>query len=149
MLCEMQSVSSRIWTRIAMSNSYDDNHYSTVSSCLVYAYTDIPFCRSLTPPRALRLSRRVSALNNPRRLINKIKNGGVYASWDWRIELKILCRISSAVPYSGGARGVMVIVVENGHGDTSSNPGRNWLHSSNTIGKSMNPIILPPAMGKY
>ena len=24
----------------------------------------------------------------------------------------------------GGARGVMVIVVENGHGDTSSNPGR-------------------------
>ena len=26
----------------------------------------------------------------------------------------------------GGARGVMVIVVENGHGDTSSNPGRDW-----------------------
>ena len=26
--------------------------------------------------------------------------------------------------YQGGARGVMVIVVENGHGDTSSNPGR-------------------------
>ena len=24
----------------------------------------------------------------------------------------------------GGARGVMVIVVENGHGNTSSNPGR-------------------------
>ena len=29
---------------------------------------------------------------------------------------------------TGGARGVMVIVVENGHGDTSSNPGRDWLH---------------------
>ena len=28
----------------------------------------------------------------------------------------------------GGARGVMVIVVGNGHGDTSSNPGWNWLH---------------------
>ena len=28
----------------------------------------------------------------------------------------------------GGARGVMVIVVGNGHGDTSSNPGREWLH---------------------
>ena len=28
----------------------------------------------------------------------------------------------------GGARGVMVIVVENGHGDTSSNPGRDWLN---------------------
>ena len=25
---------------------------------------------------------------------------------------------------AGGARGVMVIVVGNGHGDTSSNPGR-------------------------
>ena len=28
----------------------------------------------------------------------------------------------------GGARGVMVIVVGNGHGDSSSNPGRDWLH---------------------
>ena len=28
---------------------------------------------------------------------------------------------------NGGARGVMVIVVGNGHGDTSSNPGRDWL----------------------
>ena len=28
----------------------------------------------------------------------------------------------------GGARGVMVIVVENGHDDTSSNPGWDWLH---------------------
>ena len=27
-----------------------------------------------------------------------------------------------------GARGVMVIVVGNGQSDTSSNPGRNWLH---------------------
>ena len=27
-----------------------------------------------------------------------------------------------------GARGVMVIVVGNWHGDTSSNPGRDWLH---------------------
>ena len=28
----------------------------------------------------------------------------------------------------GGARGIMVIVVGNGHGDMSSNPGRGWLH---------------------
>ena len=49
---------------------------------------------------------------------------------------------------SGGARGVMVSVVGNGHCDTSSNPGRDWLHSTNTFGKGMNPIILPPAMGK-
>ena len=30
--------------------------------------------------------------------------------------------------FYGGARGVVVIVVRNGHGDTSSNPGRDWLH---------------------
>ena len=49
-----------------------------------------------------------------------------------------------------GTSGVMVIVVGNGHGawvqildetDCSS-------HSTNTLGKDMNPIILPPAMGK-
>ena len=28
----------------------------------------------------------------------------------------------------GGARGVLVIVAGNGHGDSSSNPGRDWLH---------------------
>ena len=27
-LCEMQSVSSRIWTHVAVSISYDDNHYT-------------------------------------------------------------------------------------------------------------------------
>ena len=32
MLCEIQSVSSRIWTRVAGSISYDDNHYSTCTS---------------------------------------------------------------------------------------------------------------------
>ena len=44
-------------------------------------------------------------------------------------------------------RGVMVIIVGNGHGDMSSNPGC-ISHSTNTLGKGMNPIILPPAMGK-
>ena len=29
---EMQSVSSRIWTRFAVSISYDDNHYTTGTS---------------------------------------------------------------------------------------------------------------------
>ena len=28
----MQSVSSKIWTRIAVSISYDDNHYTTGTS---------------------------------------------------------------------------------------------------------------------
>ena len=32
MLCEMQSVSSRIWTRVAVSISYDDNDYTTGTS---------------------------------------------------------------------------------------------------------------------
>ena len=36
----------------------------------------------------------------------------------------------SLVSNVGGARGVMVIVTGNGHGDTSSNPGRGWLHFS-------------------
>ena len=31
-LCEMQSFSSRIWTRVAVSISYDDNHYITGTS---------------------------------------------------------------------------------------------------------------------
>ena len=31
-LCEMQSVSSRIWTRVAVSISYEDNHYTTGTS---------------------------------------------------------------------------------------------------------------------
>ena len=30
--------------------------------------------------------------------------------------------------FNGGARGVMVIVVGNGHSDTRSNPWRDWLH---------------------
>ena len=37
---------------------------------------------------------------------------------------------------------VCVYIAGNGHSDMSSNP------STNTLGKGMNPIILPPAMGK-
>ena len=29
---------------------------------------------------------------------------------------------------NGGARGVIIIIVGNGHDDTSSNPERDWLH---------------------
>ena len=31
-LCEIQSISSGIWTRVAVSISYDDNHYTTGTS---------------------------------------------------------------------------------------------------------------------
>ena len=43
-------------------------------------------------------------------------------------------RTTTTIPYDcggargGGARGVVVIAVGNEHGDTSSNPGRDWLH---------------------
>ena len=36
----MQSVSSKIWTRVAVSISYDDNHYTTGTS--TNAYTSLP-----------------------------------------------------------------------------------------------------------
>ena len=42
----------------------------------------------------------------------------------------------------------MYIDAGNGHGDLSSNPGCNCLHSTNTIGKGMKPTILLLAMGK-
>ena len=49
----------------------------------------------------------------------------------------------------GVAHGVMVIVVGNGRDDISSNPGRDSIsHSTNTLGKGMNPIILLLAIGK-
>ena len=38
----MQSVSSRIWTRVAVSVSYDDNHYTTGTSSTVIYRTDEP-----------------------------------------------------------------------------------------------------------
>ena len=38
-----------------------------------------------------------------------------------------ICRVISNHHF-GGARGVIVIVVGNEHGDTISNLGRNWLH---------------------
>ena len=34
----MQSVSSRIWTRVAVSISYDDNHYTAGTSKIVDCY---------------------------------------------------------------------------------------------------------------
>ena len=46
--------------------------------------------------------------------------------------LKLRCLIKWFYSYYtinfGGARGVMVIVAGYGHGDTSSNPGPDWLH---------------------
>ena len=41
------------------------------------------------------------------------------------VSLTVYLKISNLL---GGACGVMVIVAEYGHGDASSNPGRDWLH---------------------
>ena len=50
--------------------------------------------------------------------VGEIHPGGLTWWWWWSMQVIIL----------GGARGVMVIVVGIGHGNTSSNPGRDWLH---------------------
>ena len=52
--------------------------------------------------------------------------------------------------YLGSVRGVMVTIVRNGHGDMSSNLDETDCisHSTNTLGKGMNPIILLPARSK-
>ena len=45
-LCKMQSVSPRIWTRVTMSISYGDNHYTmSTSSWHDYLYMDQNFYR--------------------------------------------------------------------------------------------------------
>ena len=41
---------------------------------------------------------------------------------------QVCLKISLTKYVYGGARIVMVIVVGNGHGVSSSNPGRDWLH---------------------
>ncbi len=51
---------------------------------------------------------------------------------------------------SGGARGVIVIVAGIGHATRVQILDETDCisHSTNTLGKGMNPIILPPPMGK-
>ena len=48
----------------------------------------------------------------------------------------------------GGARGVMVIVVDTATRVQILDKADSISHSTNALGKGMNPIILPPAMGK-
>ena len=44
--------------------------------------------------------------------------------------------------------GAVVIVAGYGHGDTSSNPGPDYIsHSTNTLGKGMNPKYSPSSYG--
>ena len=64
-LCEMQSVSSRIGTRVAVSISYDDNHYTTGTSLnhwhikyiwLIFVLWHINDCRLFDVKSSLSLS---------------------------------------------------------------------------------------------
>ena len=56
-------------------------------------------------------------------LIHSIRVAEAWGDKCWRKQ-----RTMMDSKIKGGARGVMVIVVGNGHGNTSSNPGRDWLH---------------------
>ena len=49
-------------------------------------------------------------------------------AWKCSLEYTVIWSYPDYIPSAGSARGVMVIVVGNWHGDTSSNPGRDWLH---------------------
>ena len=45
------------------------------------------------------------------------------------LDMQLLLQfIYNKYSHSGGAHGVMVIIIGNGHGDTSSNLRQDWLH---------------------
>ena len=46
----------------------------------------------------------------------------------WKQTLENIDKDEDTLSGARGARGVMVIIVGNEHGDSSSNPGREWLH---------------------
>ena len=53
----MQSVSSRIWTPVAVSISYDDNHYTTGTSMEIFSINEnVPYFRQ----RCLSLLKKIS-----------------------------------------------------------------------------------------
>ena len=92
----------------------------------------------------------ISAVGHtPTRVLQRCKQEN-FSRLDLRYRYCLVCFLSyitCIIKNIRGACGVMVIVVGNGHGDSSSNPGL-IPHRTNTLGKGMNPIVLPPAMGK-
>ena len=60
-LCEMQSAPSRIWNRIAVSISYDDNHYTTGTSNLYIYIWDV----ELDNPQRLTCYKTYTQKTNP------------------------------------------------------------------------------------
>ena len=57
-LCEMQSISSRIWTRVAVSIPYNDNHYTTGTSFKKMKLQSREFGRSGGRPRGNKRKRK-------------------------------------------------------------------------------------------
>ena len=47
--CEMQTALFRVWTRIAETISYDNNHYTMITSKLLYTHTHTCFYDTLLP----------------------------------------------------------------------------------------------------
>ena len=70
----------------------------------------------------------------------------MFLIWASTITLQIYIKYTNNF---GGACGFMIIVIRNRHNKLNSIPGWDCIsYSANTLGKSMNPTILPPAMGK-
>ena len=145
----MQSVSSRIWTRIVVSNSYDDNHYTTGTSTNVED--------NVLKEKTKTKNKKVIFFLVQHACLSDLPHGRIWRNWfivlggrhaqieiyAWPsqkmlspfniFQIRVPLASSQELSYIkqifyGGARGVMVIVVGNGLGDTSSNPGRDWLH---------------------
>ena len=101
----MQSVSSRIWTRVAVSISYDDNHYTTGTSFLKilpsFSCFRQHFCRhSLQFSSGLLFLDSVSIfLSNPSKIDQRIFKQGVadlnskfsFSNIDWCTKAKEPC----------------------------------------------------------
>ena len=53
----MQSVSSSIWTRVAVSISYDDNHYTTGTSMIILNFDIQDYTSNVTQSREIRAAK--------------------------------------------------------------------------------------------
>ena len=89
--------------------------------------------RAWTPALMLHLpnpcaKRKVLSLTKPKGKIYKTKSLHNYITWALFCTIKWFQVLLYNCSNGGGARGVIVIVVGNEHGNTSSNPGRYWLH---------------------
>ena len=104
-LYEMQSVSSRIWTRVAVSISYDDNHYTI--GIIIITFMSPSLFSSLATFEYLFIFSLLS-------LFFTLWSTEVAKSIWWQVLFFLLINARY-----GGARGVMVIVVGNGHGHKS------------------------------